>query len=323
MKTPLPPIFQATYSLLLPDNFFALLRDRSSHFLNRLPSFAQAMVFILPLLLAVCFVPTAAYAQGAVLTPRQVTEYALTLEKLEADFYRRGVAAARNGGLAGAPQIAKDAIVSYGQDEASHVEQLSAVLPSLGGDPNAVTIPANPNYTAILGRDPFANPADFLLAGQYVEDLGVAAYKGQVQNLLAAGEAGKTVLAAALAIHSVEARHAAGVRFLRQALLGADVNPWISNNASSTEVIYNENRGGSPIPFSSDAFDGYATQDEVLALVEPILKGVQQPSATPQPSISPEPAATPQPSAIPQSAPSAQPIPSNGSGSPTPVRALW
>lgn len=57
----------------------------------------------------------------------------------------------------------------------------------------------------------------------YVEDLGVAAYKGQVQNLLAAGEAAKPVLAAALAIHSVEARHAAGVRFLRQTLLDSNV----------------------------------------------------------------------------------------------------
>lgn len=313
MKNHLTPIIQrAIQSLSVPSRFFAALLDRSSQFANRVRPLAKAMVFVLPLLLAVCFIPnSAAYAQGAVLTPRQVTEYALTLEKLEADFYRRAVVAAQSGGLASAPQVAKDAIVSYGQDEASHVAQLSAVLPSLGGDPNAVTIPANPNYTAILGRDPFANPADFLLAGQYVEDLGVAAYKGQVQNLLAAGEAGKTVLAAALAIHSVEARHAAGVRFLRQALLGVDVNPWISSNASSTEVIYNENRGGSPIPFSSDAFDGYATADEVLALVGPILTVAQQPSTTPRPS---QPTATPRPS---------QPTPSSGSGSSAPVRALW
>lgn len=251
----------------------------------------KGMAFVLPLaMLFLCVGPTpAAQAQDAVLTPRQVTEYALTLEKLEADFYRRAVAAAQNGGLAGVPQAAKDVIVSYGQDEAKHVADLSAVLPSLGGDPNAIRIPRNPNYAAILGRDPFANPADFLLAGQYVEDLGVAAYKGQVQNLLAAGDAGKTVLAAALAIHSVEARHAAGVRYLRSALLGANVKPWISNNASSSEVIYNENRMGSPIPFSTDAFDGYATQSEVLALVGPILTEAPMtnqpmPMPTPQPT---------------------------------------
>ena len=230
---------------------------------------------LMPLLLGSLLITTAApaYAQGAVLTPQQVVEYALTLEKLEADFYSRAVDAAANGGLATAPQVAKDAIVSYGQDEAQHVTDLSAVLTSLGGDPDSITIPDNPNYNAILNRDPFANPTDFLLAGQYVEDLGVAAYKGQVQNLLAAGEAAKPVLAAALAIHSVEARHAAGVRFLRQTLLDSNVQPWIKNQS---EVIYQENRGDSPIEFSSEAFDGYATQDEVLALVGPILTTSQQ-----------------------------------------------
>jgi len=245
---------------------------------------------LIPVLFATLFFSPPAYAQSAVLTPRQVTEYALTLEKLEADFYRRAIDAAQRGGLASAPQIAKDAIVSYGADEASHVTDLSAALRSLGGNPDMVTIPANPNYTAILGRDPFANPADFLLAGQYVEDLGVAAYKGQVQNLLAAGPAGKTVLAAALAIHTVEARHAAGVRYLRQTLLGADVRPWISTNAGTNEVIYNENRLGTPVPFELDAFDGYATQAEVLALVGPILNvttSTRPTQPTPVPTIAP------------------------------------
>jgi hypothetical protein len=256
----------------------------------------------LPLLSLVFFwSPTApAQAQSTVLSPKQVVEYALTLEKLEADFYRRAGDAARNGGLAAAPQIAKDAIASYGEDEASHVTDLSAVLRKLGGNPDAITIPPSPNYSAILGRDPFANPTDFLLAGQYVEDLGVAAYKGQVQNLLAAGDAGKPVLAAALEIHSVEARHAAGVRFLRQTLLGADVRPWISTNASSSEVIYNENRPGLPIPFSLDAFDGYATKEEVLALVAPILNLAQQPNTQ-----------------------SGQPATTNMSKPSEPVRALW
>ncbi|MEP0802824.1 ferritin-like domain-containing protein [Funiculus sociatus GB2-A5] len=230
----------------------------------------QAVVLVSLIFLSVLIAPAApAYAQGAVLTPRQVVEYALTLEKLEADFYVKAIASTQNGGLANAPQPAKNAIASYGQDEAQHVVDLSAVLTALGGNPDAITIPANPNYNAILGRNPFTNLADFLLAGQYVEDLGVAAYKGQVQNLLAAGEAGKTVLAGALEIHTVEARHAAGFRYLRQTLLNADIRPWIRNQ---NEVIYNENRTGFPIPFSGEAFDGFATSDEVLALVAPILR---------------------------------------------------
>ncbi len=285
MKTYLNSALQSIpFALTSFFNSVRFLPEKIKQKMVQIQSFAKGMALVLPLtMLFLSFGPTAvAQAQEAVLTPRQVTEYALTLEKLEADFYRRAVVAAQNGGLANVPQAAKDIIASYGQDEAQHVVDLSAVLPSLGGNPNAITIPTNPNYAAILGRDPFANPADFLLVGQYVEDLGVAAYKGQVQNLLAAGDAGKTVLAAALAIHSVEARHAAGVRFLRNALLGADVNPWISENASSSEVIYNENRTGSPIPFSSDAFDGYATQAEVLALVGPVLTEAPMTAGQPQ-----------------------------------------
>ena len=254
-------------------HFFTLLIDRFNGILARLCP-ATRIVLILPLLLvSLILAPAApAMAQSATLSPRQVVEYALTLEKLEADFYRRAVAATKGGSLSQVPQIAKTVLVSYGQDEAQHVTDLSAVLGSLGGNPVEIVIPANPNYRAILGRDPFANPVDLLLAGQYVEDLGVAAYKGQVQNLLAAGEAGKTVLAAALEIHSVEARHAAGIRYLRQTLLKLSVRPWIRN---PQEVIYNENRGDSPIPFSSEAFDGYATREEVLALVGPILTAAQ------------------------------------------------
>ncbi|NUN66209.1 ferritin-like domain-containing protein [Pseudanabaena biceps] len=265
---------------------------------------------LLPIKLSLAFIPllslmlffsvtTPVYAQGTVLSPREVAEYALTLEKLEADFYRRAGNAAQNGGLASAPQIAKDVIASYGEDEAQHVTDISAALSSIGGNPDAITIPSSPNYSAILGRDPFANPTDFLLAGQYVEDLGAAAYKGQVQNLLAAGDAGKPILAAALAIHSVEARHAAGIRALRQSLLGADVRPWISTDASSKEVIYNENRLGSPIPFNLDAFDGYATKDEVLALVNPILLTTGEPVEVPtSPSTNTTPTNTPTPAPV-------------------------
>jgi hypothetical protein len=247
---------------------FQQLLSRCVQVLRPLASSAQSVALVVVLLFLSLFLSPAkaAYAQGAMPTPQQVVEYALTLEKLEADFYRKAIDATRGGGLASLPQPAKDAITSYGEDEAQHVADLSAVLNSLGGNPDAVTIPANPNYTAILGRNPFANPADFLLALQYVEDLGVAAYKGQVNNLRAAGA--DTILAGALEIHTVEARHAAGIRYLRQTFFNADIRPWIR---SPQEVIYQEVRPDSPIPFASEAFDGYATMDEVLALVKPVL----------------------------------------------------
>lgn len=228
-------------------------------------------VFLVSILVGswLLFTPTPTTAQAKVLNPRQVVEYALTLEKLEADFYHRAIAATKNGGLENAPAVVKQAFAAYGADEVQHVADLSTVLIALGGDPNQIKIPANPNYNAILKRNPFANLPDFLLALQFVEDLGAAAYKGQVQNLQAAGKAGETVLAGALAIHSVEARHAAGIRSLRQAVVGVDVRPWIR---SQREVIYPENRRGAMIPFQTEAFDGFATQEEVLALVGPILQ---------------------------------------------------
>lgn len=272
MKTLFDLAFQQVAKNMPPrHNFVKIVLGSCGRVFRLMVVSAQASLLVLSLLFLSLFITpaTPADAQGAVLTPKQVVEYALTLEKLEADFYRRAVVASQNGGLASAPQVAKNVIVSYGEDEAQHVVDLSAVLTTLGGNPDGVTIPANPNYSAILGRDPFANPADFLLAGQFVEDVGVAAYKGQVQNLLAAGEAGKTVLAGALEIHTVEARHAAGIRYLRQTLLNVDVRPWIR---MPQEVLYNKNRDGFPvIPFSSEAFDGFATSDEVLALLSPIL----------------------------------------------------
>lgn len=245
------------------------LLERFGQMISRTAASAQPIVLVSLVFLSLFITPaTPAYAQGATPTPRDIVEYALTLEKLEADFYSVAMEAAESGGLVNLPQSAKKVIKSYGDDEAQHVADLSTVLIALGGNPNAVTIPDKPNYSAILGRNPFANPTDFLLALQYVEDLGVAAYKGQVRNLQAAGDAGKTVLAGALEIHTVEARHAAGIRYLRQTLFGTNIRPWIRD---SSEVIYKENRSSSPIPFNSEAFDGFATRGEVLALVKPIL----------------------------------------------------
>lgn len=252
--------------------------------LSLVASFAFLMLYLALFLLMTLFITPTAQAQPSyqgqyqdkpqaqpeVLTPREVVEYALTLEKLEAEFYRRALVQMSNGTLSTLPEPAKAAIRSYGEDENLHVPDLSAVLKLLGGNPDAITITSRPNFNAILNRDPFADPQDFLLALQRVEDTGVAAYKGQVQNLQAAGEAGKVVLAGALEIHTIEARHAAGVRIIRQKFYGSNIRPWIRK---AKEVDYPEVRRDSVIPFADEAFDGYATRAEVLAIVGPILAG--------------------------------------------------
>lgn len=267
-------------SIMKPRHLFSAIIDRLGQLFAPVSNSFRSGILLALLFISLLFVvPSAAHAQDTVLGPQEVVEYALTLEKLEADFYKRGNQATQGGSLSDAPQMVKSVIISYGEDEAQHVEDLSALLTSLGGNPSAITIPDNPSYSAILGRDPFSNLEDFLLALQYVEDLGVAAYKGQVTNLQAANE--DTILAGALEIHTVEARHAAGIRYLRQELFNADVRPWIR---SANEVIYNENREGFPIPFEDEAFDGFATRDEVLALVGPILTPASQSSKSSAPS---------------------------------------
>ena len=72
----------------------ASLRGYFSKILCSLTAKPWGRMLILPLLLLLLITPaTAASAQSATLSPREVVEYALTLEKLEADFYRHAVVA--------------------------------------------------------------------------------------------------------------------------------------------------------------------------------------------------------------------------------------
>ena len=117
-----------------------------------------------------------------------ILNYALTLEYLETAFYEKVVAARLFKGKVGA------LIKSFGQQEASHVAALKAAVMKLGGTPAAM--PA--------AKFPIENATQVALLAYTVENLGAAAYLGQ-----AAAITSPEVLASALAIHSVEARHAA------------------------------------------------------------------------------------------------------------------
>jgi hypothetical protein len=121
-----------------------------------------------------------------------VLNYALTLEYLQADFYTE---AERTAALTG--QTARAARV-VGAVERAHV---SAFRDLLGR--RAIKKPAF-NF-----RGTTEEQSAFLKTAVALEDLAVAAYKGQAPRLQS-----KAVLAAAVAIHSVEARHAAWMRHL-------------------------------------------------------------------------------------------------------------
>jgi hypothetical protein len=122
----------------------------------------------------------------------EILNYALTLEYLQAAFYTE---AERMGALRGRTERAAQAV---GAVERAHV---AAFQDLLGRE--AVKRPAF-DFQGVPEK-----PGAFLKTAVAFEDLAVAAYKGQAPRLQA-----DATLAAAVAIHSVEARHAAWMRYL-------------------------------------------------------------------------------------------------------------
>lgn len=117
-----------------------------------------------------------------------ILNYALTLEYLETEFYEKVIAADLFTGKVGA--LIKD----FGRQEASHVVAVKAAVTKLGGTPSA-----KPE-----GKFSIGSATQVAQLAYTVENLGASAYLGQAANIKS-----PEVLASALAIHSVEARHAA------------------------------------------------------------------------------------------------------------------
>ncbi len=116
-----------------------------------------------------------------------IVNYALTLEYLEAQFYDKAI----GSGLFSGQNLS--VIKLFGSEEHEHVIALHKVAMSLG------TPAAQP-----VGKFPLKDAASVTNLAATVENLGAAAYLGQAGNIQS-----KEILAAALAIHTVEARHAA------------------------------------------------------------------------------------------------------------------
>jgi rubrerythrin len=117
-----------------------------------------------------------------------ILNYALTLEYLETGFYEKVVASGFFTGKVGA------LIKGFGGEEKTHVEALKGAVEKLGGSPAS-----NPN-----GKFPITSATQVAQLAYTVENLGAAAYLGQAGNIQS-----PEILATALAIHTVEARHAA------------------------------------------------------------------------------------------------------------------
>jgi hypothetical protein len=135
---------------------------------------------------------TAAAAAKASSSDVAILNFALTLEYLQAAFYTQ---AEQVGALRGA--LADQARV-VGAHERAHVKGFRAAL-----GPAAVKEPTF-NFHGVTD-----SPSSFRATAVAFEDLAVAAYKEQLPKIES-----KQYLATAVAIHSVEARHAAWIRRL-------------------------------------------------------------------------------------------------------------
>ena len=122
-----------------------------------------------------------------------IVNYALTLEYLETAFYND----VAKSGLFKGDDLAL--IKRIGEVEQQHVDALTATAKKLGG----------PVAKVPMAEFPLKDPTEVLKLAATVENVGAAAYLGQAANIES-----PEILAAALAIHSVEARHAAALNVL-------------------------------------------------------------------------------------------------------------
>jgi hypothetical protein len=149
-----------------------------------------------------------------------IVNYALTLEYLESEFYAKVIS---SGLFKGATL---STLKTFGHEEDEHVTALKGVAMKLGKPA------AKP-----MGKFPIKSANQVAMLAATVENLGAAAYLGQAPKIQS-----KEVLAAALSIHSIEARHAATLNLLTN-----------------------------KTPTPNGAFGAPATMKQVLAAVKPFI----------------------------------------------------
>jgi Ferritin-like domain len=148
----------------------------------------------------------------------RILNLVLLLEHLEAGFYAEAV---KRGRLRG--ELRQFARVVGGHEE----QHVAFIKKALG---NAARKKPKLSFGTAT-----ANPDEFTAAAVALEDLSVAAYNGQAANLT------KPTLAQAARIVSVEARHAAWIRFVAGKVPAPDP---IDDPATAAEVVAGIQRTG-------------------------------------------------------------------------------
>lgn len=163
----------------------------------------------------------------------EIVNYALTLEHLENDFYK---AVLESGKIT--DKAIGEAATEIQMNEQEHVDALTATVNQLGGTPAEAP---KTNFDSVLE----GGPKVILATAAMVENIGAAAYLGQAARVKS-----PDILAAALSIHTVEARHAAALNFL-------------------TGDTFKKGKFVGSLP--DGPFAKPAEMDEVLKLVQPFI----------------------------------------------------
>jgi rubrerythrin len=121
----------------------------------------------------------------------EILNYALTLEYLERDFFRRGL---RSQLVEGRERELVEPVAAH---EAEHVTILSSTISDLGGTPSEEPVLTYPRGT-------FEDRAQWLRTAATLQDIAVQAYHGQVTRIT-----NVQLLGAAASIAGTESRHAA------------------------------------------------------------------------------------------------------------------
>lgn len=158
-------------------------------------------------------VPGLARAQAA--GDNDILQYALVLEQLQSGFYTESQ---RLGQLSGPAARVAEVV---GAVERAHVKALRGALGR-----RAARAPTFNFQGATEQQDAFIRTAVAF------EDLAVAAYKGQVGRIKA-----PQYIAVAAAIHSVEARHAAWIRYIAGVPPAEDALDGFSSEAETRRIV--------------------------------------------------------------------------------------